>query len=88
MPLYYFDLFDGDELVRDEFGVELDSLYEAREQAIALLPDLARDELPESENYEFVAIVRCREGRVRYRATLSLRGGWVEPPAHLPLERR
>ena len=88
MPIYYFDLFDGDKLVRDDFGIELDSLDEAREQAIALLPELARDELPEAESHEFVATVRCREGRVRYQATLSLRGGWVEPPAQPPTPRR
>jgi len=24
--------------------------------------------------------VRCHEGRIRYRSTLSIRGEWIEPP--------
>lgn len=52
MPLFYSDLYDGEKLVRDDFGVELDDLHEAREQAIALLPDLARDDVPEGERCE------------------------------------
>ncbi len=84
MPLYYIDLYDNETLARDEFGLELESLYEAREQAIALLPDMARHGLPDGDSHDYTAVVRCREGRVRYEATLSLRGGWVEPPTYPP----
>ena len=84
MPLYYIDLYDNETLARDEFGLELDDLYEARDQAIALLPDMARHGLPDGDSHDYTAVVRCREGRVRYEATLSLRGGWIEAPTHLP----
>ena len=84
MPLYYFDLHENDKFVRDEFGVELDDLYEARDQAIALLPDLARAGLPDGDHHEYTAIVRCRDGRMRYEAKLSFRGGWIEPPGAPP----
>ncbi|RYC32396.1 hypothetical protein D3273_08370 [Lichenibacterium minor] len=84
MPLYYIDLYDNEVLARDEFGLELDSLYEAREQAIALLPDMARHGLPDGDSHDYTAVVRCHEGRVRYEVTLSLRGGWVEAPAYPP----
>ena len=84
MPLFYFDIYDDGKLARDEFGVELDSLYEAREQAIALLPDLARDGLPDGDSHDFTAVVRCTGGRVRYEATLSFRGNWVEAPTYPP----
>ena len=85
MPLYYIDLYDNETLARDEFGLELDDLYEARDQAIALLPDMARHGLPDGDSHDYTAVVRCREGRVRYEATLSLRGGWIEAPTQLPV---
>lgn len=84
MPFYYFDLYDNDRLARDEFGTELDDLYEARDQALALLPDMARHGLRDGEDHDFTAVVRSRDGRVHYEATLSLRGGWVEPPTCPP----
>ena len=84
MPLYYFDLADNGAVVTDDFGVELEDLFEAREQAIALLPDMARDELPDGERHEFSAVVRCEDGRVRYVAKLVFTGRWVEPPPFEP----
>ncbi len=80
MPLYFFDIYDNDELVTDEVGVELESLHEAREQALTLLPDLAREEMPDGDRRDFTAVVRCHERRIRYRTTLSIRGEWTEPP--------
>ena len=82
MPTYYIDVYDNDEMTGDDDGIELDSLYEARQQAIAILPDLARDKLPDGDRHTFKVVVKCREGRVRYVASLTLNGGWVEPPAY------
>ena len=82
MPLYYFDVADNGALVTDDFGVELDDLYEAREQAIALLPDMARNEMPDGDRHEFSAVVRCSGGRVRYEAKLVFEGRWIEPPTY------
>ena len=80
MPRYYFDVAANGALVTDRFGIELDDLDEAREQAIALLPDRARDELPEGDWYEFSAVVRGPDGRICYTAKLVFEGWWVDPP--------
>ena len=79
MSLYFFDVYNNGGLSRDEFGVELDSLQEAREQAIALLPDMARDSLPREDYHEYKALVRCHRGRIRYTARLTYQGEWNEP---------
>ena len=84
MPIYFFDVSHDGAVVTDEFGIELDDLYEAREQAIALLPDMARHELPDGDRHEFSAVVRCHEGRVRYVARLVFEARWVEPPTYEP----
>jgi len=43
MPLSFFDVYDNDKLVTDDISVELGSLTKVREQALSLLPDIARD---------------------------------------------
>ncbi len=45
---------------------------------------MARQGLPDGDAHDYTAVVRCREGRVRYEARLSLRGGWVEKPTDPP----
>jgi hypothetical protein len=42
MPHYFFDTSDGSELLRDEEGVELDGIQQARNEATRALVDLAR----------------------------------------------
>ena len=44
MPLYYFDLRDGDEVVLDEEGTELSSMDEVQNESAYALADLLRDE--------------------------------------------
>lgn len=80
MPLFFFDVCDNGTLERDEFGVELDSLDEARNQAIALLPEIAREETADGEHRTITATVRCHRGHVRYRTSLTIDGGWVATP--------
>jgi hypothetical protein len=43
MPLFFFDYHDGDRVLRDIDGIELETLQEARVEASAALGDLARD---------------------------------------------
>lgn len=83
MPRYYFDIYDNENLFQDDYGIELESLYAARDQAIALLPDVARDVLPDGDHHTFKAVVKCRERRVRYVVSLTLDGAWVEPPTYV-----
>ena len=80
MPRYYFDLFEDDRLMTDDEGVELRDLYEAREQAQRLLPDITRDVMPDGDSRAFTVLVRCSEKRIRLQATLSMRSVWIEAP--------
>lgn len=74
MPRYFFDIIDNGRLTSDDFGMELDSFEEARDQAVAILPDLARDELPDGESHSFACHVRDEDGIVVYRGQLTYQG--------------
>ncbi|MGI4765356.1 MAG: DUF6894 family protein [Janthinobacterium lividum] len=76
MPRYFFDITDAGRLTRDQYGIELLGDQEARDQAIALLPAIARDELPDGDRHEFVAAARNLAGEVVYEANLTLHGRW------------
>lgn len=76
MPLFFFDVYDNGRLSTDDHGVECSGLAEARDQAVALLPDLARDELPDGDTHSFVCEVRRADGMRCYRATLTFNGIW------------
>jgi hypothetical protein len=45
MPVYYFDLSDGDGVVSDKDGTELSSIDEVQNEAAYALADMLRDEL-------------------------------------------
>lgn len=74
MPRYFFDIHDGQGFHRDDFGDEFDGLDDARQQCQALLPDVARDELPDGDLREISCDVRDETGRVVYRGELIYRG--------------
>ena len=85
MPIFYFDIYDNGQLSRDDHGFDLETVGEARAQAIALLPNLARDELPDGEHHSFVCVVRDAGDAPLYRASLTFEGRWgavgTEPEA-------
>ena len=51
MPLYYFDLHDGDGVAPDEEGTELSSIDEVQNEAAYALADLLRDEVRATNGY-------------------------------------
>lgn len=78
MPRYFFDLHDGDEVQRDDTGTEFSSLDEVRREAMRLLPNIAREEIPEHSNCRsFVVLVTDEDERPVYSATLSYTGLWL-----------
>ncbi|MGI3903605.1 MAG: DUF6894 family protein [Janthinobacterium lividum] len=83
MPLYYFDVVDDEQSVADEWGIELADDLEASEQALSLLPDIARNRLPRGDRRDISVLVRCGGGEPCFRATLIIRSEWSEP-ARLP----
>jgi hypothetical protein len=80
MARYFFDTFDGKELMRDEVGIELGDLERVRVEAIDALPDLAREELPDGDESVFAVQARDEEGRIVFTATLTFKGAWNSPP--------
>ncbi|TNC06526.1 hypothetical protein FF100_34320 [Methylobacterium terricola] len=82
MPLYFIDTDDDVLTVYDDQGQDLPGPKVARDMAHLVLPDMARQKLPDSDRRTFKASVRDESGTVLYVATLTLVGEWkVEPPA-------
>lgn len=76
MPRYFFDVFDGEKLIRDEIGIELAGLENVRIAAIDALPDIARDELPDGDQRVFSVQARDEENRVVFKASLDFKAEW------------
>ena len=74
MPRFYFDVHNATGSHRDEFGEELATFAEAREQCQVLLPDIARQELPDGELHTITCDVRDEAGRIVYRGEITYRG--------------
>ena len=73
MPLYFFDLHDGEDHTVDDFGMEFEHFEDARNHAVSFLPDIAREELPDGPRRDFICHVRTGGGQVVYRAVLKFR---------------
>ena len=76
MPRFFFDTEDGDTFIKDEDGIECDSVQKAHDLAMTWLPDIAKDKMPDGEVRDFVVTVRNESGRAIYEARLGLRGTW------------
>jgi hypothetical protein len=76
MPLFFFDHRDGDELLRDEEGMEFASIEEAREEATRGLGGIARDALPGSVRRELAIEVSDASRKPLFRTAL-----WFEVQA-------
>ncbi len=77
MPRFYFDIDDGREPFRDDLGFDLGGPQEARDHAVAALPEIAREQLADSDRRVFTSKVRDQDGRVVLIAVLSLVTEWV-----------
>ncbi len=74
MPRFYFDTDNGGSAIRDDEGIECENLEAAVDEAAKVLPDMARDVLPDGDRRAFVVTVRDESGKAVYRFTLSLLG--------------
>ena len=79
MPRYFFDIDDGTRQTRDDTGFDLPDLQTARDEALAVLPSLARDEIPDGDEHVLTVHVRDAEGQPIFRASLSLSSQWFVP---------
>ena len=73
MPRYFIDTDDGDLFLKDEEGLDLSSLREARVQAQGALADLAREKIARAgSQWSMTTSVRNESGKIVVRADLSL----------------
>ena len=79
MPRYFFDIDDGERRSLNEDGLEFAGPWEARANAIAVLPDIAREVMPDGNRREMVSTVRNEGGDVMFTAKLSLVAEWLVP---------
>ena len=73
MPRYFFDVVDGLRSTPDPQGTEFANLEAAREEALATLGEIAKDELPDGDHRDFQISIRDDSGTVLLKATLALR---------------
>lgn len=76
MARYFFDTHDGEALLRDDVGIEIDDLERVRAEAIDALPDMAREVLPDGNERMFAVQVRDENGQIVFSATLSFKSEW------------
>lgn len=77
MPRYFFDIADQGRGGSDTEGSVHAGPHEARQEAIATIAHMAKDELPDGNSHDFTASVRDESGKVFFKAALSLRAEWV-----------
>lgn len=76
MPRYFFDISNG-HLTPDELGTEFPDAHAARDAAIRVLPDVARDEIGARDNREVAVLMRDEAGQSLFSASLTLRARWL-----------
>ncbi|WP_457589925.1 DUF6894 family protein [Jiella marina] len=78
MPLYYFDVLDGERFIRDETGHECADVAAIRRAAIESLPGMASDVMPDGDRHSIAVKVRDGDGVYVYEAALTLNAGPVD----------
>jgi hypothetical protein len=77
MPVFFFDVEDGEGVTLDSEGSEFADLQQARDEAVRVLPDLAKEALPLQHRCDFQVKVRDKDGRYCCAVTLSLVATWL-----------
>ncbi|KMO32991.1 hypothetical protein VQ02_22265 [Methylobacterium variabile] len=76
MPCFFFDIRDG-HLIVDDVGSEFPNVHAARNAAIKVLPDVAREQIGAGESREVSVLMRDEAGRNLFTATLNLTCRWL-----------
>ncbi len=78
MARFYFDIHDGKHDTKDDDGTEFPDLAAMRKEALSILPDIAREVMPNDGNRRDVIVdVKDGNGMVVFTATLSLVARWM-----------
>lgn len=73
MTIYYFDTYDGTELVPDEVGRDLPDLEAAKREAVRGLADLAKDTIPDAVDRKLSICVRDEDSHEILRTSLAFK---------------
>ncbi|AWN40516.1 hypothetical protein U8607_20085 [Methylobacterium durans] len=76
MPRFFIDSNDDEFHLRDEEGQEFPDAMAARDAAMMMLPDMAREKIPDGDSRRFCVTVRDQSGTTLYTADLILKGEW------------
>ena len=76
MPLFFFDITDGG-LVLDDVGTEFPDAHAARDAAIKVLPEVARDEIGGGQSWEISVLMRDEADKALFTAALTLTAKWL-----------
>jgi hypothetical protein len=79
MSRYYFDIREGPRFVRDDVGLEFDSLDAAERSAAETAAEIGRELLPKGEAREITVEMRNEHGQRVLTATASLEIHRVDP---------
>ena len=74
MPRYFFDTTDAGKTIRDDVGIDLADIEAARKHVGKILPNLARNGLPDGEAHTFECDARNGAGVIVYHGELTYRG--------------
>jgi hypothetical protein len=69
MPLYYFDVRDGEDLTSDDTGAQLATIDAAGDEATRALVEIAKDLLPGKDQRDLTIEVRGETGDHLLRAS-------------------
>ena len=74
MPRFFFDIYDDGQLVKDVDGAEMADIEAARREALGTLWFIAKgEELPDSDQRDFVITVHNEDEKPLLKATLSVK---------------
>jgi hypothetical protein len=74
MPLFFFDIMDGDAATTDQNGIDLPDAERAREEATRTLTEIAGQELPgDGPNRIFKIVVSDSAREVLFEVELNFR---------------
>jgi hypothetical protein len=78
MAIFFFDTFDGETLIKDLDGMSCSSTKELQDSAVAALPDMAREKLPDGLQRNFWVRVRDANNQQVFEASMTLSAQWSD----------
>lgn len=73
MPRFYFDIWEGTHFIRDETGLEFDSLDAAEEAAARGAADIGRDQFPKEDTCDITVEVSNEHRQRVLTVTVSMK---------------